>query len=170
MRYGFGCDHAGSFSKRSLVEELVAAGHEVRRHGHRQPERTDFTIYAAKVAQGVSGGGWTWAYWCAAPGWAWASGQQVPGSTGGLVSDCYSARMARRHNDANILCLGGRVLGPGLAVELLRAWLPGGFRGGPAPAPVEMMRADTEVRPSNRWGRQPAVRWQEATELSASPR
>jgi ribose 5-phosphate isomerase B len=58
------------------------------------------------------------------------SANSVPGIRAGVVSDVFSARMTREHNDANVLCLGERVLGTELARELLRAFVEGGFAGG----------------------------------------
>jgi ribose 5-phosphate isomerase B len=55
---------------------------------------------------------------------------RVPGIRAAVVADPFSARMAREHNDANVLCLGGRVVGPGLAVDLLEAFAGAAFEGG----------------------------------------
>ena len=72
MRYGFGCDHAGFDLKEVLVKELVAAGHEVVDMGTGSTERTDFPVYANKVAEGGERGhAWTWESWCAGQGWEW---------------------------------------------------------------------------------------------------
>ena len=83
----------------------------------------------------------TWESWCAAPAWAW---HLRPAGTRKYapcpLSDCYSAKMARQHNDANILCLGGRVLGQDLAVEVLRTWLATEFLGGKYAERLQMMR------------------------------
>jgi ribose 5-phosphate isomerase B len=56
------------------------------------------------------------------------------------LSDCFSAKMAREHSDANILCLGGRVVGPGLAAQLMRTWLTSDFLGGKYAERLQMMR------------------------------
>jgi len=141
MRYGFGCDHAGFELKQPLVAELIAQGHEVVDMGTDGPERVDFPVYAAKVAQavvagevdmGVLGGG-------TGLGMALAA-NRFPGIRAVSVSESFSARMARRHNDANILCLGARVLGAGAAVEILDAWLAEQFEGGRYAERLEMMR------------------------------
>jgi ribose 5-phosphate isomerase B len=145
MRYGFGCDHAGFDLKDVLIKELVAAGHEVVDMGTDSRERTDFTVYANKVAQGVSAGELDRGVLVCGTGLGMAmAASRYPGIRAASLSDCYSARMARRHTDANILCLGARVVGAGLAVELLRAWLAEDFEGGRYAERLEMMRGGYE--------------------------
>jgi len=135
MRYGFGCDHAGFVLKDVLIKELVDAGHEVVDMGTDSAERTDFTIYANKVAEGVSGGTLDAGVLVCGTGMGMAlAAGKYPDVRAVSLSDCYSAKMARQHNDANILCLGGRAIGPGLAVELLRTWLATDFLGGNTPS------------------------------------
>jgi ribose 5-phosphate isomerase B len=141
MRYGFGCDHAGFVLKEVLIKELTAAGHEVVDMGTNSTERTDFTIYAAKVAQGVSDGTLDMGVLVCGTGMGMAlAAGKYEGVRAVSLGDCYSARMAREHNDANILCLGGRVQGPGLAVQLLRTWLASDFLGGKYAERLQMMR------------------------------
>ena len=141
MLYGFGCDHAGFDLKEVLTRELAAAGHEVVDMGTNSRERTDFTLYANKVAQGVSEGKLDGGVLVCGTGMGMAmAANKYPDVRAVSLSDCYSAHMARRHNDANILCLGARVLGQGLAVELLRAWLSTDFEGGRYAERLQMMR------------------------------
>jgi ribose 5-phosphate isomerase B len=141
MRYGFGCDHAGFDLKEVLIKELVAAGHEVVDMGTDSTERTDFTIYADKVAQAVSEGTLDRGVLVCGTGlgMAMAAGK-YPDVRAVSLSDSYSARMSRRHNDANILCLGARVLGAGLAVDLLRTWMSEDFEGGRYAERLKLMR------------------------------
>ncbi len=141
MRYGFGCDHAGFVLKEVLIKELVAAGHEVVDMGTNSAERTDFTLYAAKVAQGVSEGSLDMGVLVCGTGLGMAlAAGKYPDVRAVPLSDCYSAKMAREHSDANILCLGGRVVGPGLAAQLLRTWLTSDFLGGKYAERLQMMR------------------------------
>lgn len=135
MRYAFGCDHAGFELKDVLINELKAAGHEVVDMGTNSRERTDFPIYANKVAQAVSEGSVDRGVLVCGTGlgMAMAAGR-FPDVRAVSLSDCYSARMSRRHTDANILCLGARVVGPGLAVDLLQAWMSEEFAGGVMPS------------------------------------
>jgi ribose 5-phosphate isomerase B len=141
MRYGFGCDHAGFVLKEVLIGELVAGGHEVVDMGTNSAERTDFAIYAGKVAQGVSEGTLDMGVLVCGTGLGMAlAAGRYPDVRAVSLSDCFSARMAREHTDANILCLGGRVVGPGLAAELLRTWLATDFAEGRYAERLQMMR------------------------------
>jgi ribose 5-phosphate isomerase B len=141
MRYGFGCDHSGFDLKAVLMAELVAAGHEVVDMGTDSRERTDFTLYANKVARAVSDGELDRGVLVCGTGLGMAvAASRYPGIRAVSLSDCFSARMARRHTDANILCVGARVLGAGAAVEVLRAWLAEEFEGGRYAQRLEMMR------------------------------
>jgi ribose 5-phosphate isomerase B len=141
MRYGFGCDHAGFVLKEVLIKGLVAAGHEVVDMGTYSTERTDFTLYAAKVAQGVSEGTLDAGVLVCGTGLGMAlAANRYPDVRAVSLGDCYSAKMARQHSDANILCLGGRVIGPGLAAELLQSWLATEFLGGKYAERLQLMR------------------------------
>jgi len=141
MRYGFGCDHAGFDLKEVLIKELIAAGHEVVDAGTDSTERTDFPLYANRVAEGVSEGRLDMGVLVCGTGLGMAlAAGRFPGVRAVSLSDCYSARMAREHTDANILCLGARVVGAGLAVEILRTWLAAGFGGGRYAERLELMR------------------------------
>ena len=140
MRYGFGCDHAGFELKAVLTEELIAAGHEVVDMGTDSAERTDFPDYANKVAQAVSEGRVDRGVLVCGTGAGMAmAANKHPGVRAAALSDCFSARMVRRHNDANVLCLGARVVGAGLAVALLRIWMSEDFEGGRYAERLEMM-------------------------------
>ena len=141
MRYGFGCDHAGFELKEPLVAELVAAGHEVVDMGTYDTGRVDFPVFADKVAQAVSAGEVDMGVLVCGTGLGMAlAAGKYPDVRAVALSESFSARMARRHNDANVLCLGARVLGSGAAVEILRAWLQEDFLGGKYAERLEMIR------------------------------
>jgi len=145
MRVGFGCDHAGFDLKAVLIKELEAAGHEVVDMGTDSTERTDFTVYANKVAQAVGEGELDRGVLVCGTGIGMAlAANKHPGVRAASVTDCFSARMSRRHTDVNILCLGARVLGAGLAVDLLRVWLSEEFEGGRYAERLQMMRGGYE--------------------------
>ena len=141
MRYAVGCDHAGFVLKDPLVAELVSQGHEVVDMGTDSSAPVDYPVYAAKVAEALLHGEANMGLLICGTGLGMAlAANRFPGIRAVAVSDCYSARVARRHNDANVLCLGGRVLGTGAALEILRAWLQEEFEGGRHQARLEMMR------------------------------
>jgi len=108
MRYGLGCDHAGFDLKEVLIAELSAAGHEVVNMGTDSAERAQFPAYANKVAQGVS----EETLDAGVPVCGTGQGTRLaatkcPDVRAVTVCECHSARMARRRNDADVLCLGG---------------------------------------------------------------
>ncbi len=141
MRYGFGCDHAGFVLKEPLIAELTAQGHEVVDMGTDSLERVDFPVYAGRVAQAVADGDLDMGVLVCGTGLGMAlAACRFPGVRAVSVSESFSARMARRHNDANILCLGARVLGAGAAIEVLQAWLAEDFEGGRYAERLELMR------------------------------
>jgi len=141
MRYAFGCDHAGFALKAVLIEELKAAGQEVIDMGTDSTEPTDYTTYANKVAEAVSQGQVERGILVCGTGAGMAlAANKHPDVRAVAASDCYTARMSRRHNDANILCLGARVTGPGLATEILRVWMKEEFEGGRHVARLQKMR------------------------------
>ncbi len=145
MRYGFGCDHAGFVLKEPLIAELVAQGHEVVDMGTDSLESVDFPVYAGKVAQALADAAVDMGVLVCGTGLGMAlAACRYPGARAVSVSESFSARMARRHNDANILCLGARVLGAGAAVEILQAWLAEDFEGGKYATRLEMMRGGYE--------------------------
>jgi ribose 5-phosphate isomerase B len=145
MRYGFGCDHAGFVLKETLVAALIEAGHEVIDVGAYSPERVDYPAPANEVAQAVGEGRLDRGILVCGTGLGMAlAANRYPGVRAVALSEPFSARMARRHNDANILCLGARVLGAGTAVEILRAWLEEEFEGGRHVERLQMMRGGYE--------------------------
>ena len=131
MRYAVACDHAGLPLKAVLVAELELQGHEVVDFGTDTPDSVDYPLYAAKVAHAVEDGRADMGLLICGTGTGMAlTANKAAAVRAVSVSECFSARMAREHNDANILCLGARVLGSGAAVEILRTWLDADFVGG----------------------------------------
>lgn len=140
MRYAVACDHAGLPLKPVLVAELEANGHEVRDLGTTTTESVDYPLYAVKVARAVEAGEADMGLLICGTGTGMAlTANKAAAVRAVAVSECFSARMAREHNDANILCLGARVLGPGAAVEILRTWLSADFQGGRHARRVQMI-------------------------------
>lgn len=145
MRYGFGCDHAGFVLKEALIAELISQGHEVVDMGTHGVERVDFPVFANRVAQALTDGQVDMGVLVCGTGLGMAlAASRFPGVRAVSLSDSFSARMARRHNDANILCLGARVVAEGAAIEVLRAWLAEDFEGGRYADRLQMMRGGYE--------------------------
>ncbi|GAB4247877.1 MAG: ribose 5-phosphate isomerase B [Thermoleophilia bacterium] len=146
MRYAVGSDHAGLALKERLVGELRRAGHEVFDQGTRHTESVDYPVYAARVAGAVSSGRADAGLLVCGTGLGMAiAANRFAGVRAVTVGDVVSAEMARRHNDANVLCLGARVIGPETASAILRAWLGASFEGGRHERRVSMLADPASV-------------------------
>ena len=131
MRISIGSDHAGFTLKQVVAAHLVAAGHEVDDHGVHEPTSVDYPDQADLVSAAVSAGTSELGVLVCGTGIGMSmAANKVPGVRAAVVSDTFSARATREHNDANVLCLGERVVGPGLACDLVDAWLGASFEGG----------------------------------------
>ncbi len=131
MKVFAGSDHAGFDLKLALLEAMAAAGHEVEDLGTHGRESTDYPDYAHRVAQAVLAHPEAKGLLVCGTGQGMSmAANRHAGVRAALCHDTFSARMARAHNDANILCMGGRVVGVGLAREVLVAFLGGTFEGG----------------------------------------
>lgn len=142
MKLAFASDHAGLALRRELVSHARAAGHDVEDLGPEAPTSVDYPDYAERVTQAVTAGRATLGVLVCGTGTGMAiSANKVRGIRAALCRTEFEARMARGHNDANVLCLGERVTGPGLAREILTAFLGTSFEGGRHAARVEKIRA-----------------------------
>lgn len=131
MHYAVACDHAGLPLKAVLVAELEAQGHRITDFGTNTPDSVDYPDYAVPVAREVEAGRADMGLLLCGTGLGMAlAANRAAAVRAVTVSESFSARMAREHNNANILCLGARVVGPGAAVEILRTWLSSEFQGG----------------------------------------
>ena len=126
-----GSDHAGYALKEQLAGELHDLGHEVLDLGVHSTDRVDYPDFGAAVGRAVTGGDAEVGLCVCGSGIGIAmAANKVPGVRAATVYDATSARLARQHNDANVLCLGERLTGPEVASEALRAWLNAEFEGG----------------------------------------
>jgi len=128
---GVGADHAGRALKEQLKARLAARGFSVRDFGTDADTSCDYADFAHAVARALASGEFDRALLVCGTGvgMAMAANRHV-GVRAVVCSDVFSARMARQHNDANVLCLGARVVGSGLAEDLLDAFLRASFEGG----------------------------------------
>lgn len=131
MRIAIGSDHAGFAMKRHLVGCLAEWGHGVVDLGTDSEDAVDYPPYCAAVARAVVRGEAERGIVLGGSG----QGEQlaanaVLGARAALCNDLYTARMSRLHNDANVLAMGGRVVGTGLADEIVQLWLATPFEGG----------------------------------------
>ena len=142
MRIVTGSDHAGFVLKQDLIQFLTERGNDVVDKGTTIKERCDYPDYAASVAHAVAAGEADWGLLVCGTGIGMAmSANKIDGIRAAVVSDAFSARATRLHNDANILCLGERVVGAGLAREIVAAWLDAVYEGGRHQARIDKMMA-----------------------------
>ena len=130
MRIAIGCDHGGIVLKPAVLEYLKANGYEVEDLGSYDNERVDYPVYAKKVAEKVASGEAQKGILLCGTGIGMSiAANKVKGIRAAVLSDEFSAAACSAHNDANILCLGGRVVSPEKAVKLVDLWLTTPFEG-----------------------------------------
>lgn len=125
-----GSDHAGVELKKELADVARELGYEINDVGTHSTESTDYPDYAHQVASAVSRGEGLGLLVCGTGLGMSMSANRHPGIRAAVCGDVHSAAMARRHNDANVLCIGSRIVGTGLAGEILKAFLSSSFEGG----------------------------------------
>ena len=131
MKIGIGSDHGGFPLKESIKSYLEEQDIEYIDYGTNSLDSVDYPDYGRKVAEGVVSGEVERAIVICGTGIGISiAANKVKGIRCALCSDTYSARMSREHNNANVLALGGRVLGVDLAMEIVKTWLEGSFEGG----------------------------------------
>ena len=125
MKIGLGCDHGGYNLKLEIIKHLEAKGIECVDYGtNSADESVDYPIYGQKVAEAVIAKEVDYGIVCCGTGIGISlAANKVPGIRCAVVSDVFSAKMSKAHNNANMLALGERVLGKGLALELVDAWI-----------------------------------------------
>ena len=140
MKVAFACDHAGFALKEAVIAHLKEMGHEVVDFGCYTPERVDYPAQGEKAARAVASGECALGVLICGTGIGISlAANKVPGIRCAVCSDTYSAKYTRLHNAANLLALGERVVGPGLAMEIVDAFLSTPFEGGRHAARVEMI-------------------------------
>ena len=130
-RIAIGSDHAGYLLKQHLIPLLTDEGHEVTDLGTDSEEPVDYPIYCSAVGRAVRDGQADLGIVLGGSGQGeQLSANKVRGVRAALCNDLYTARFARAHNDANVLSMGARVVGSGLAELILRTFLTTPFEGG----------------------------------------
>ena len=140
-----GSDEAGFELKARLCEVIRAEGFEVRDFGCHSPEPVDYPDVALEVARAVARGEHERGVLICGTGIGMAiAANKVPGVRAAQAHDPYSAERARKSNDAQIVTLGARVIGPELAATLVRIWLHSEFAGGASARKVAKITAAEE--------------------------
>jgi ribose 5-phosphate isomerase B len=131
MQIGLACDHGGFELKEELKAFLKSLGHELIDMGTSGEESVDYPDFGALAAEKVSQGELEKAILICGTGIGMSMvANKFPRVRAALANDLYSARCSREHNDANILIIGGRIVGKGLAREIVKLWLETPFAGG----------------------------------------
>jgi ribose 5-phosphate isomerase B len=134
-------DHAGFDLKQEIMAHLRERGVEFEDVGTFDRESCHYPVFAEKAARGVVDGTWEKGILVCGTGLGMSmAANKIPGIRCALLSDCFSAEMARAHNDANMMALGGRVIGPELAKRIVDTFLNTGFMGGKHELRVNMIR------------------------------
>lgn len=142
MKIAVACDHGGFRLKNVIIEELKRLGYEVEDFGTYSEESCDYPDYAAKAARAVASGECEKGVVVCGTGIGVSmTCNKIHGIRCALCHDVFSAKATRAHNDANMLAMGQRVIGEGLALEILRAWLSTDFEGGRHVRRIEKMMA-----------------------------
>lgn len=130
MHIAIGADQGGYELKQSIVEFLIAQGHRVQDFGAHGPDSVDYPDIAAPVARAVAAGEFERGILICGTGIGMSlAANKVRSVRAAVCTNCYMARMSRQDNDANILCLGGRVLALGLALDIVQTFLGSEFLG-----------------------------------------
>ena len=131
MRFAIGSDHAGYRLKEHLKQRLKADGHEVDDLGTDSEEPVDYPPICAAVGRVVAEGRAERGIVLGGSGQGeQISANKVRGVRAALCNDLFTAEYSRRHNDANVLSIGARIVGEGLADEILSVWVDTPFEGG----------------------------------------
>ena len=134
-----GCDHAGVELKKAVIEALSEKGFELMDMGT-DGEPCDYPDMAEKVCREITEGRCEKGILICGTGIGMSmAANKIKGIRAALCSDSFSTKFTRLHNDANVMCMGARTLGPGLACELAEIFLTTGFEGGRHQRRVDML-------------------------------
>ena len=131
MKIAVGCDHGGIGLKDDILALLGDSGQEIMDMGTDSADSVDYPDFASLVAGALLEGRADLGILICGTGIGMSiSANKYKGIRAAAVHDCYTAEMSRRHNNANIITFGGRVIGIGVAANIIEAWLNASFEGG----------------------------------------
>ena len=131
MKIAIGCDHGGIDLKETVAKVVQDLGHEVDDQGCFDEESVDYPEFAKAVCAKVQAGQCDRGILLCGTGIGMSMvANKFTDIRAALCQEIFSARMSREHNDANVLCMGARIVGPGLAEEVVRTWIATEFAGG----------------------------------------
>ena len=142
MRIAVGCDHRGLNLKLLVISIITRKGHTYQDFGSYDAATVDYPDIAQKVAESVAGGQFVFGILVCSSGIGMCiAANKVRGIRAATCNDTFSARRARQHNNANVLCLGEDMVGPGLATEIVQTFLDTDFEGGRHSRRLKKVRA-----------------------------
>ena len=142
MKIAIACDHGGYRLKEVLKASMIAQGYEVIDFGTNSEDSVDYPDYAYKAAKAVADKECERGVVVCGTGIGVSIvANKVDGIRCALVHDLFSAKATRQHNDTNMIAMGGRVIGDGLALEILNTWLHTDYEGGRHDQRIEKMMA-----------------------------
>jgi len=131
VKIAIGCDHGGIDLKETMCKVIEELGHQVDDQGCYSSESVDYPDFAKSVCAKVQAGQCERGILLCGTGIGMSmAANKFTGIRAALCQEIFSARMSREHNDANVLCMGARIVGTGLAEEVVRVWLTTDFAGG----------------------------------------
>lgn len=141
MKIAIGCDHGGFTLKQLILKHLDQKGYTVKDFGCFSDASVDYPDYAYPVAKAVAGGEAEKGILICGTGIGMSiAANKVKGIRCALCCDTFSAHATAEHNDSNILALGARVIGPGLALDIVDTWLGAQFMGKQHIARIEKIK------------------------------
>ena len=145
MKIAIGCDHGGLEHKNAIVQHLTSRGFEVKDSGIYENRSVDYPDIAALVCKDITSGECELGVLVCGTGIGMSlAANKVKGIRAAAVSEHFSAKYTRLHNNSNILCLGGRVIGVGTALELVDLFVDTEFEGGRHAVRVDKVMAMEE--------------------------
>ncbi|GAB3700789.1 ribose 5-phosphate isomerase B [Mariniluteicoccus flavus] len=139
MKIALGADHAGFTLKNEVSSHLTGLGHEVVDAGTNSPERTDYPLWGSRAAHLVTSGECELGIIVCGSGIGISiAANKVPGARCVVCTEPFSAEMARRHNNANMLAMGERFVGVDMAKAIVDSFLAAEFEGGRHEARVDL--------------------------------
>ncbi|GAC1374564.1 MAG: ribose 5-phosphate isomerase B [Actinomycetota bacterium] len=142
MKIAIAADHAGYPLKTLLIEHLAGLGHEIVDLGTNSEASVDYPPFCAAAARAVVRGEADRAIVLGGSGQGeQIAANKVHGARAALCNDLFTARLGRQHNNANVLAMGGRIVAPGLAYEILAVFLNTEFEGGRHEGRLEQIAA-----------------------------
>jgi len=135
-----GCDHGGFELKNTIIERLLSLGYEVFDAGTYTNESCNYPVYAKEVCRNVLENEGSLGILVCGTGIGMSiAANKIKGIRAAHCTDTFSAKMTRRHNNANVLCLGARITGSDLALDIVDDFLANEFEGGRHATRVEML-------------------------------